>query len=157
MLPAAGVRGRNRHVVHPGAGHPGRAAERLERDAHAGDELGRVALGEVEDLQVRLVELARRQQAEPRQDRRPAPVGQLEAEELDGEHVARLGARHVDRAGQRVDGVEVQRAEILGRRVAPDLPAREVVGLDHDHVARLHVQHGLDVHVPAPVGGHGRG
>ena len=49
----------------------------------------------------------------------------------------------------------VQREEILARRVAPDLPAREVVGLDHDHVAWLHVQHGLVVDIPAAMRGHG--
>ena len=96
-----------------------------------------------------------RQQAEARENRRPAPVGQLEAEELDGQHVAGLGARDVDRPGQRVDGVEVERGEIVGRRVAPDLAAGKVVGLDHDDVALFHVQHGLDVDVPAPMGRHG--
>ena len=127
---AAGVRRGNRHIVHARAGHADGAAEWLDRNMHARHELGRVALGEVEDPQVRHVELARRQQAEARQDQRPPPLGQLEAEELDGEGVTGLGTRNVDRAGQRVDGVEVEAGEILGRGVAPDLPAGEVVGLD---------------------------
>ena len=155
MLPPPACGGRDRHVVHPGAGHASGAQERLERNPDAGHELGRVALGEVEELQVGVVELAGRQQAEAGQDRRPAPVGQLEAEELDGEHIARLCSRHVDGACERVDGVEVERAEVLRGRVAADLAAREVVGLDHDDVALLDVQHGLDVDVPPPVGRHG--
>ena len=151
---AAGVRRRNRHIVHAGTGHADGTAERLDGDSHTRHELGRVTLGEVEDLQVRLVELAGRQQAEARQDQRPTPLGQLEVEELDGEHVARLGTRHMDRAGQRVDGVEVEAEQVVGCGVAPDLPAREVIGLDHDDVARLHMHHRLVVDVPAPVGGH---
>src|SRR4029078_4514335 len=85
--------------------------------------------------------------------RRPAPVANLEAEELDGEDVARLRALHVDGPGQGVDRVEIEREKVLGRRVPYDLPAREIVGLDNDDVARLDVEHGLDVDVPARVRG----
>ena len=99
------------------------------------NELGRVALREVEDLQIRLVQLAGRKQAQVRKDRRPAPVGHLEAEELDGEDITKLRAPHVDGPGQGVDRVEIEREKVLGRRVPYDLPAREIVGLDNDDVA----------------------
>ena len=64
-----------------------------------------------------------------------------------------LGALDVDRAGQRVDQVEVERGQVGGGGVARDLAAGEVVGLGRDHVAGLDPHHRLDVDVPAAVGG----
>src|SRR5205085_7902011 len=111
------------------------------------------AVGQVEEDEVRLLELTGRQQAEPRNDARPAPIGQLELQELDGQRVAGLRPVYVDRAGQRVDAVEVECEQVGRGRRAGDLAAGEVVGLDRDDVARLHRQHRLEPGIPPPVGG----
>jgi hypothetical protein len=50
------------------------------------------------------------QQAEARHDRGPGPARGLELEQRDLQRIAGLGAIDVDRAGDRVDQAEVQRA-----------------------------------------------
>ncbi len=102
----------------PAPGHAHRPAERLDRNADAGAELGRVALGEVEVPDHGLGELARRQQPEAGDDAGEAPVGQLEVEDLDRQRVARPRALDRDRPGERVDRREVDGQQVGGDRRA---------------------------------------
>lgn len=92
-----------------------------------------------------------RQGAEERQDRHEAPVeAELQVEDVDLQHVARLGALHVDGAGdevragaplQGVEGVEQVGRHPGGVGVERLAPARRM-RVQGDGVARFHGQHG---------------
>ena len=105
---SAAVRWRDCDAAHACPRHAERAAERLDRYPHTRAQLGGVAFREVEDPQDRCVKLARRQQPKAGDDARPAPVRQVEAEQLNGERIARLGAGNVDWAREGVDLVKVE-------------------------------------------------
>jgi hypothetical protein len=126
------------------------AEERLERDrdvlAHERD----VALREIEDPQVRIGEVVR-QQAEAGQDRRPPPALGVDVEDLDRERVARLGAAHGDRAGQRVDAIPVEPGDRARVGVRADLVVADVARPHDDGVARVDLEHGLVADVPREV------
>ena len=93
------------------------AAERDDRDADAGEELGPLPdRRQAGDLVGRIRELVG-EQPEARDRRGPAPVGRLEVEQLDLERVA--GLRTVDRDGP-VDLVDAREVE---RRRSPRRPS----------------------------------
>src|SRR5207248_8039133 len=83
----------------------------------------------------------------------PAEVVGLVAHDLDLEHVAGLGATHIERPGERV-GKRVDRQEVIVGRVACDGAVAGVAQLEGHLVARLRRGGGGDVRVPAvvPVG-----
>ena len=64
----------------------------VERDRDVLAQVRDVAVREVEDPQVRVGEVVG-QQAEPGQDRGPAPALRVDVEDLDGQRVARLRRR----------------------------------------------------------------
>src|SRR6185295_7983842 len=105
-------------------------------------EVDEVAVRQVEDPQVRIGEVVW-QQAEPGQDRGPAPATGVEVEDLDGERVAGLRAAHGDRPGERVDAVPVQPGDDVGRGVRPDLVVADVAGDHDDRVAASDLEDGL--------------
>jgi hypothetical protein len=79
------------------------AAERDDRDANAGEELGPLPdRRQARDL-VRRIRKVVGEQPEARDRRRPAPVGRLEVEQVDLERVAGLRAVDRDRAVDLVD------------------------------------------------------
>jgi len=100
---------------------PDLPAERHDRDANAGQELGTLTgPRDLGDPEIWIRELVG-QQPEPRDVRGPAPAGRFELEQVDLEAIAGLGAHDGDRAVDLVDKVEVEVAEVFEGRVSREL------------------------------------
>src|SRR5262245_17521778 len=84
---------------------------------------------------------------------RIAIAGRFDFKNLDLEEVTRLGARDVDRPGERVHDIEVGRSDGLQRDVRTHLPVKCIAGFEDDLVAGLTVHDRWDVGVPAIVAG----
>src|SRR5207249_4509077 len=109
---------------------------------------GPIAEVEVADVGVRKV---RGQQAQARQQRRPAPSTRLQLEDLDLECVPRFGAVNVDRPAQRIQPVEVELAQLGGRVALLDLARRHLLGVEVDDVARRDLHRRFQRVVPLVV------
>jgi hypothetical protein len=132
-----------------------RAEEGRRRDPHPGQVRGyRVAVGELPAHQERFREpLAQ----EPEAWDLPgvAPRGRGALEDLDGEHVAGLGAVDGDRAGERVHPVQAHAHELLRPAPGIELSVDGIERVEDDLVLGLHVQDWRYVGMPtvvAPVG-----
>ena len=128
----------------------GRAADhadhRAKRERDAVGHVDRVAL-DAEDLCERRADLLD-QLAHPGDERREAPLVRPHLEELDDERVAGLRAADRDRAGGAVDAVEVDLRDEIG--LGLDLAGEAVVRLERDHLARLDLEHGVEVGAERP-------
>ena len=88
------------------------------------------------------------EEAEARDDRRPAPSVRRELEQLDGEDVSRAGALDEHRSADRVDVREVELGDVLHSGAGVNLLVRGIADVQpHDRV-RLHFERGLDRVVP---------
>src|SRR5882672_2383020 len=96
------------------------AAERDNREADAGQELGPTADPRNAGDPERGIGKVVRHEAEAGNAGGPAPVGGLELEQIDLEGVAWLGADDGDRAVDLVDAAEVEPSEILDGRAGGD-------------------------------------
>src|SRR5713226_95632 len=123
-----------------------RAQKRGEGNLDPGGQGRLPALAKVKDLEVRVGEVIG-QQAEPRDDRRPAPRPGSERQDLDLESVARLGSVDVDRSPEVVDRIEVP-LDLLDRRVLPYLALARHRKVEVDDVSRLDDEHRLVAVVP---------
>ena len=139
----AGVAVRQRLAAGRAADHSDHRAK-WERDAVG--HVDRVAL-DAEDLCERRADLLD-QLAHPGDEGREASLVRSHLEELDDERVAGLGAADRDRARGAVDAFEVDLRDEIGLR--PDLPGEAVVRLERDHLARLDLEHGVDVRAERP-------
>jgi hypothetical protein len=83
MFPPNGPGGMTACSLAPAGQTPIVPQERRDRDSDVVAERDRIAVREVEDLQVRVGEVLR-QQPEAREDRSPAPALRLEVDDLDG-------------------------------------------------------------------------
>ena len=126
------------------------AAEGLQRDADVIAERGIAAVAQVEVADIGIGEV-RGQQAETRDQARPAPLQRAQLEHLDLEHVARLCALDKDRTRQRVETVEVQARQCRGGCARLDLSIRDLVGLEMDYVAGLDLDRRPKTVVPLVV------
>src|SRR5256886_17113284 len=107
---------------------------------------------DLRDPEPRLCELVR-EQAEARNQRRPAPILRSELDDLDLEHVARRGALDEHGTADRVDVGEVELLHLCGARGCCDLLVRGVAHVEFDRVARVDLDGGLDRVVPRVVEG----
>jgi hypothetical protein len=83
------------------------------------------------------------QLAEPRDERRHAPLDRADVDDLGDQRVTRLGTLDCDRAGCAVDAVEVDLRDQVG--LGADLAGEAVVRLEGDRVAGRDLQHGPEV------------
>ena len=118
---------------------PGREADAV---VHAD-----LAVAHLEDPRDRRLHLLD-QLPEAGDQRRDAPLDRPHVEELHDERVAGLGALDGDGPGRAVDPLEVD----LGDEVvlAADLAGEAVVRLEGDGVARLDLEHGLEIRAERP-------
>ncbi len=119
-------------------------------DRHTGQFLG-PGVGAVElpaGEEGTLEEVAQEARAGP--DAGPAEVLGLVGEDLHLEHVARLRAAHLQRAGERV-GERGRAQQILVAGAAAELAVAGVAQLEGHLIARVDGGHGGDVGVPAVV------
>ena len=141
-------------AVRPGLSgrHPDRAAERLERHPRSGTVGGRREAPSVvaPDMERRVGELVG-QEPESRDEGGPSPAHRRERFDRNLEGVARLGPVDIDRAGDRVDLGEIERADVGDGRVLAQLTAGCLDHLELDRVAGRHRQHRLVGVVPAEV------
>ena len=70
---------------------------------------------------------------------------------LDRQYVARLGVRHRDGAGERVEAIPVEIGEGVHGGVWPYLSVRDLAGVVDDRVSRLDREHRLLLVVPDVV------
>jgi predicted phosphodiesterase len=150
MLPPNVPGGITGWALAPGRAYAHRAEERLERDRHVLAHVSDVAVREVERPQVGVREVLR-QQAQPREHRRPTPALGVDVEDLDRQRVARLRAGDRDRPRERIDPVPVHRGDHARVRVGPDLVVADVARPDHDRVAGVDAEHRLVARVPCEV------
>jgi hypothetical protein len=125
--------------------------------AHAGDVAGvRIKSGNIPDRFLRQREVVGEKAAAilfgkesveaPRALRENADV-----ENIDDQKVARLGAMHTDRSGEKVNDAEIDIADIIGGIVVLDEAAGPVIGLHHEIFAGLHPLDDRDIRMPAVV------
>ena len=125
--------------------------------AHAGDVAGvRIKSGNIPDRFLRQREVVGEKAAAilfgkesveaPRALRENADV-----ENIDDQKVARLGAMHTDRSGEKVNDAEIDIADIVGGIVVLDEAAGPVIGLHHEIFAGLHPLDDRDIRMPAVV------
>src|SRR5439155_20100245 len=88
------------------------------------------------------------QLAEPGNQRRDAPLDRRHVEDLDHERVSGLGAAHSNGPRRRVDPFEVDRRDEIV--LAADLSVEAVACLERDDVARLDLEHGLELGAESP-------
>ena len=111
---------------------PHDSGKRSQRHLDACGELDPVRPGlDLPGLEVRLRELVR-QQPEPREDPRPAPLPDLDLVQGHRQHVSRSGPLDVDRTGQRVDGVHADGGEVLCGRAGVELSVGGFLGKNLD-------------------------
>lgn len=90
-------------------------------------------------MQVRLREVLG-QQSETRYDSVPAPSFMLDTDDIDHKGIARFRALHIDRAGERVNEIEIQGPDCLRGRIGTKLPRRSFEGLEYNGIAGLDAQ-----------------
>ena len=135
-----------------GRRHADRAGEGFERHARMRAEGGRLPRRAVvgPQMQRRLAELVG-EQAEARDVRRPAEAGRHELADRDFQRVARLGAFHVDRAGDRIDPAEIEVRDVGDRARRGELAGRSVDALELERRAGRHPRGGRERVVPPEV------
>src|SRR2546421_5908492 len=107
---------------------------------------------DLRDPEPRLRELVR-EQAEARNQRRPAPILRSELDDLDLEYVARRGTLDEHGTADRVDVGEVELLHVCGARGRGDLLVRGVAHMEFDKVARVDLERTLERVVPGVVEG----
>ena len=91
------------------------------------------------------------EEAEAGDQRGRAELVRLVGEQLDLEHLARLGAFHVHRPGQWVAESPVGVRDVFVGALAGELPAEALLALEPDLLARLDLGDRLQIRVPAVV------
>ena len=82
----------------------------------------------------------------------PRALGKdADVENIDNEEIARLGAVHADRPGQKVHNAQINVAHIVGQLIVLDETSGPIVGLHHEVFARLDPLDNGNVRVPPIV------
>jgi hypothetical protein len=90
-----------------------------------------------------------RQQVEPRDDPRPAPVLWFDILNFDDERVARFGAANRDRSRELMEHFKIERIENSDRRLFCNLVSRNFRRIEQNRVARIDFDHWRQIAVPA--------
>jgi hypothetical protein len=133
-----------------GRAHPHGPEKRLERDHDVLAHIGDIAVREIEDPKIGVREVVG-QQAQPGQDRRPAPALGVDIQNLDRERVPGLGALYPDRSGERVNAVPVKPGDHACVGVRADLIVADVTRPDHDRIAGIDHQHRVVARIPGEM------
>ena len=126
-------------------------AERSQRYADAGPELGPIGAGRERGDLVGGVREVIGQQPKARDGGRPAPVARGEVEQVDLQRVPWLRAADLDRPVHLVHLVEDQGGDVAHRGAGGQLAIRGIEAVKLDHFARGHARHGRDGRVPGQV------